>query len=329
MLNNRQQRLEGFKPSKRYTLLKINLLVGIFWVDALTSTTYSNPKNLSHPKNPSSRKHENINKQMVLLIVCTLTFVIHFMGTMSYCLRIVNVQTHKSAITWSLFNFLMVGSRMAITLQAPLLAKYVENRIFNQESYDIAFFRYVIIASMLGAMLGGLAIPTGQRVFTQIVEVLYKLFSFPKLIRAGLRWKNWKIIQKHFAIPKQGNFQMLTQYQDISLKIMFLHMMSNAFFTVSVLSCLLAGYLNPTIRATAASLNGFVNGAAIVIFMVFADPDMAILSDRVIAGEQTQQYFRKYMVFVVVSRFIGTLLAQFMLLPLAYLIAFIAKNCIF
>jgi hypothetical protein len=31
MLNNRQQRLEGFKPSKRYTTLKINFLVRILF----------------------------------------------------------------------------------------------------------------------------------------------------------------------------------------------------------------------------------------------------------------------------------------------------------
>jgi hypothetical protein len=31
MLNNRQQRLEGFKPSKRYNTLTINLLVSILF----------------------------------------------------------------------------------------------------------------------------------------------------------------------------------------------------------------------------------------------------------------------------------------------------------
>ncbi len=39
MLNNQQQRLEGFKPSKRYTPLKINFLARIFFVDSLNSTT--------------------------------------------------------------------------------------------------------------------------------------------------------------------------------------------------------------------------------------------------------------------------------------------------
>ncbi len=32
MLNNRQQRLEGFKPSKRYNILKINFLTSIFCI---------------------------------------------------------------------------------------------------------------------------------------------------------------------------------------------------------------------------------------------------------------------------------------------------------
>jgi hypothetical protein len=31
MLNNRQQRLEGFKPSKRYIILKINTLLSMLF----------------------------------------------------------------------------------------------------------------------------------------------------------------------------------------------------------------------------------------------------------------------------------------------------------
>jgi hypothetical protein len=66
-------------------------------------------------------------------------------------------------------------------------------------------------------------------------------------------------------------------------------------------------------------------GLSIIICVIFADPDVAILMDRVLAGEQTEAYFRKYMVFVIFSRFLGTILAQFMLVPLAYIIIFIAK----
>ncbi len=34
MLNNRLQRLEDLKPSKRYTTLKINILADILFVDS-------------------------------------------------------------------------------------------------------------------------------------------------------------------------------------------------------------------------------------------------------------------------------------------------------
>jgi Alternate to MurJ len=268
---------------------------------------------------------------MIVFIVCLLTFVIHFITTIAHALRIVNVRTQKSATTWSLFNILMIGTRMALTLQAPLLAKYVENSIQKGAgSYNnIGFFRYIILASILGSMIGGLAIPTAHRLLTQVVEKLYQLLSMPQLFRQSFRRKNWQLFRKHFTIPSKKNWALLTQYQDIPVKIMALHVLNNSFVTVSILSCLLAGYLNPEIRVTAISLSGFISGLSIIVYVIFADPDVAILTDKVLAGEQTEVYYRKYMVFVLFSRFLGTVLALFMLVPLAYVVTFIAKYCIF
>jgi hypothetical protein len=266
---------------------------------------------------------------MVLFIVCVLTFVIHFMGMLAYCFRIVNISTQRSAITWSIFNLLMVVSRMSITLQAPLLAKYVEKRILSGETYDINYFRYIILASILGSIVGGCLIPTSHRLFGQVVQNVYKSLSIPVFLRQSLRWKNWRLVKKHFTIPKRKNWFLLTQYHDISLKIMFIHMINNSLLTISILSCLLAGYLNPDLRATTVSLSGFISGITIIAFYIFADPDMAILTDKVLAGEQTEIYYRKYMIFVIVSRILGSILAQFLLVPLAYAVLFIAKYCMF
>jgi hypothetical protein len=265
---------------------------------------------------------------MVLLIVCTLTFVIHFIGTLAYCFRIVNITTQRSAITGSIFNLLMVVSRMAITLQAPLLAKYVETRILNGV-HDITYFRYIILASIVGSLAGGLMIPTAHRLFSQMVRTMYQFFSITYILKQSFQLKNWKKIKTYWTIPKRQNWALVTQYQDISFKIMLIHMINNSLLTVSVLSCLLAGYLNPNLRATTISLSGFVSGLSIIGFYLYADPDMAILTDRVLAGEQSEIYYRKYMIFVIVSRIMGTILAQFLLVPLAYLVLFMAKNCLF
>ncbi len=267
---------------------------------------------------------------MIILFVCVLTFLIHFITSIVHALRIVIIRTQKSATTWSLYNILMIGTRMALTIQAPLLAKYVENGIQNGVvERNITFFRYIVFSSMIGALIGALAIPTAHRLLAQVVEKLYLLLSMKQLIKQGLRWKNWQLLKKHFAIPKRQNGYLLTQYQDMPLKIMALHAINNSFVTISILSCLLAGYLNPEIRATAISLSGFISGLSIIIYVIFADPDMGILMDKVLAGEQSEAYFRKYMVFVMFSRFLGTVLAQLMLVPLAYVIVFIAKYCMF
>jgi hypothetical protein len=263
---------------------------------------------------------------MIIFIVCLLTFVIHFTTGITHALRIVIIRTQKSATTWSLYGILMIGSRMSLTIQTPLLTKYVETSVQNSVgSSDISFFRYIIFASMIGTLIGSCAIPTIHRLLAQLVEKLYVLLSMAQLIKQSFKWKNWQLLQKYFTIPKKRNWYLLTQYKDIPLKIMFLHVINNSFVTVSILSCLLAGYWNPEIRATAISLSGFISGLSIIICVIFADPDVAILMDRVLAGEQTEAYFRKYMVFVIFSRFLGTILAQFMLVPLAYIIIFIAK----
>jgi Alternate to MurJ len=267
---------------------------------------------------------------MIIFFVCVLTFIIHFITALTNALRIVIIRTQKNATTWSFYGILMIGTRMALTLQGPLLTKYVENRIQNGVAgEDISFFRYIVFASMMGALIGAWAIPTAHRILAQLVEKLYILLSITQLIKQSFQQKNWRLFRKHFTIPHKKNWYLLSQYHDIPLKIMALHAINNSFVTISILSCLLAGYLNPEIRATAISLSGFVSGLSIMVYVIFADPDVAILMDKVLAGEQTETYFRKYMVFVMFSRFLGTVLAQFMLVPLAYIVIFIAKYCMF
>jgi hypothetical protein len=49
------------------------------------------------------------------------------------------------------------------------------------------------------------------------------------------------------------------------------------------------------------------------------------LTDEIIEGKKSVAIFHKSVVLLVTSRFAGTLLAQLLLIPAAYLIIFIAK----
>src|ERR1700733_13499561 len=64
-----------------------------------------------------------------IIIVLILTFLINLITTLSYSVRIVGIRTGRVAISFALFNILVLVSRTANGFQAPLLAKTVENDI--------------------------------------------------------------------------------------------------------------------------------------------------------------------------------------------------------
>jgi len=88
---------------------------------------------------------------------------INGMTTLSYAVRIIGVRTGRIAITFSLFNIVVLLSRTANTLQAPLLAKTVEQHLKQRVFSYVLVFRYIIASCTLGAVLGALLIPTFQR----------------------------------------------------------------------------------------------------------------------------------------------------------------------
>jgi hypothetical protein len=58
-----------------------------------------------------------------------MTFVIHLIGILAYAVRIAGVQTRGLAVSFSLFNILILVSRTANSFQGPFLAKRVENSL--------------------------------------------------------------------------------------------------------------------------------------------------------------------------------------------------------
>ncbi|CAH0997995.1 Lipid II flippase Amj [Emticicia aquatica] len=261
-----------------------------------------------------------------ILIISLLTFLIHFVGTIAYAVRIVGIRTGKNAISWAMFNIISLFARVATTFQAPLLAKTIENNIHLGKVNDVSDFRIIIFAATLATCVGAFAIPTAHRFLQKGVESLYHHQSMTKVIWKIFRLKTFFHFWKSLTWPKLSNLSFFLKYRDIPLKIMFLQAIVNAVLTVSVLSCLYAGYLNPSLRSTTASMTGVANSVAVILSLVFLDPNMAILTDRVLAGKKTQAYFRKYFVFVVFSRLIGTILGQLLLIPIAHFVIYIAEN---
>jgi hypothetical protein len=108
-------------------------------------------------------------------------------------------------------------------------------------------------------------------------------------------------------------------------KIILLNVVITSLTTISVLACLYAGYINPDLRTTSLSLNGFIVGVSTVLFLLVIEPHLGITADKVINGLYSEVYFRRYLTFVVIARILGTGLSFLFLIPLAHLVVLLAK----
>lgn len=269
---------------------------------------------------------EWISLDIQLFTIIALTFVIHLIGTLAYGFRIAGIRTSQIAIAFSLFNVMVLVSRISNTFQAPLMAKRVENTISGQVIHDlITDFSLILLSASLATILGGILIPTMQRVGKTAVESFQKTRSIPALMLAIMTPRGVSTLASSIAIPRWQNISQLATRGNIPIKIVLLNIFATALWTVGVLASIYAGILDPEFRVTANSLSGVINGVATIMMFVLIDPYLAGLTDDVTHDRVSEQYYRKFVVWMVLSRLVGTIIAQIFLLPSAHLIAWIAR----
>jgi len=82
-----------------------------------------------------------------LLVILGLTFVIHLIGTLAYAFRIAGIRTGSIAIAFSLFNVLVLVSRISNSFQAPFVAKRVETAIHQPVGAHLALDYALILGA--------------------------------------------------------------------------------------------------------------------------------------------------------------------------------------
>ena len=259
-----------------------------------------------------------------IIIVLLLTFIIHLVGTLSYSVRLVGVRTGRIAVSFALFNLMVLVSRTANSFQAPLLAKTIENNIVYGLPNNLSEFRWILAMTTLATIAGAVLIPSFQRIFSKAVVQFSTNRSIPRLLLHAFSTAGIKHIYREISIPDKRNLNLQIPKKDFPKRIFVSNILASAIFTVGVLAALYAGYLNPELRTTASSLSSVINGFATILMFLFIDPFLSVLTDDVVSGKFSELMFRKYIILMVISRILGTLLAQFLLLPAARIIAFIA-----
>ncbi|AKG34423.1 lipid II flippase Amj family protein [Paenibacillus durus] len=255
-----------------------------------------------------------------LLVVFLLTMIIHTAETLSYSVRYAGVKLNKIAISLSLTGIIVLVSRTANLIQAPLTAKFVDVAKHDPSFSLLNYLRIILLGGSLGTLIAIGLFPTFIGLFARIISKLEIQGSIPKLL-ASVTIGQLKNTRKYVRRPKIRLYNF--RYLDVPKRLIVLNIFVTAFYTVGVMSSLYAAHLIPKYSTTASQASGIINGMATILLTIFIDPQLGLITDKATASEEHRRRLGKVYVLLMGSRFLGTLLGQLVLVPAAYLISMI------
>lgn len=261
-----------------------------------------------------------------VLLVLILTVIIYIISTLAYSVRIVGVKTGRIAVSSAVFSIFALISRTANSIQAPLLSKKIESsiRIGNAENL-LYIFRWILFSTTAATIIGALLMPTFIKMLGKAVESFSINRSIPKLLLHAFSKSGIEQFKSSVTKPKKENLLQLKSLKMIPKKIILLNTLASSALTVGSLASLYAGCLNPELRTTCSNLSSLITGMATLLMVIFIDPYVSILTDDVIKGQCSELQFNRCIIFIVGGLIMGTILAQFLLVPAAEVISFIAQ----
>src|SRR5436190_7780119 len=141
-----------------------------------------------------------------LVLICLLTFIIHLIGTLAYAVRIAGVRTRRIAVSFALFNVLVLFSRTSNSFQGPFLAKRVEETLAHTASHSLtADFRWLLLSATVATVFGAFLIPTFQRLFSKAVLHFQVHRSITRLLLHGFFQGGIAQIKEMVSLPASAN----------------------------------------------------------------------------------------------------------------------------
>lgn len=259
-----------------------------------------------------------------LAVILLLTAAVHCLDTASYASRIAGVRTGRLALTGALFNIVSLASRVANTLQAPLLGSAVDRLVHQGNLGDmLRGFHFIIGAASAGTLLGALLIPTFTSLFSRGAAAYESHGSFVGLVLHTLSTSGLSRISQHFRLPLPESLRKASGF-NLPRSFFFLTVLVTAVYTVGVSSTIYASALAPELVRTATTLSGVINGVGTLLLVMLVDPVSALITDQALRGSRPASAVSHIVIWQVVGRFVGTLLAQLLFMPAALLVVSIA-----
>lgn len=261
-----------------------------------------------------------------LLVICLLTAGINLIGTLAYAARIAGVRTRRIAMSFALFNILVLVSRTSNSFLGPFLAKRIETRIASGGGEALLDdFRLVLMSASIAVAVGIAMVPTAQRLFARAIGYFQEHRSTTRMILRSASPAGLRTVRDSIALPHLEQLRELGRVRGVGWGVLLANCLAQALITVGVLASLYAGYLNPEYRVTASQLSAVINGFATILLFALIDPQLSVMTDDVVEGRVSEPLFRRTIVWISISRLVGTLLAQAVFVPAAMLVAWIAN----
>jgi len=261
-----------------------------------------------------------------LLVICLLTAGINLIGTLAYGARIAGVRTRRIAMSFALFNILVLFSRLSNSILGPFLAKRIEVRLTGGGGDALlGDFRMVLWSATIAVFIGILLVPTAQRLFSRAIGYFQEHRSTTKLLLQSATPSGMRTIRDSIRMPSKGLLGELRKERGVGWGVLLANCLAQALITVGVLASLYAGYLNPEFRVTASQLSAIINGFATILLFALIDPQLSVMTDDVVEGRVSEPLFRRTIVWISFSRLAGTVLAQLLFVPSAMAIAWVAN----
>ncbi len=253
-----------------------------------------------------------------VLLIALFTVTIHMIETLAYSVRIAGVRTARLATALSLFNMIVIVSRTANMIQAPIAGSLVDE---GRNSGNIGLveeqFRIIIGSASIGTILGAILIPSFILIFARAIMHLEQAGSIPQMLKNIATIQKLRKATEHVRSPRWWMLRSL-RIGGVPKRLVVFNVLISAIYTVGVLAALYASLLTPEHQSAAMNSSGLINGVATILMVLFIDPRVAMLTDQVLHGRKDQAEIHKMVGILTLSRLLGTLFAQVIFIPAAY-----------
>ncbi|MGD0050439.1 MAG: DUF2837 family protein [Vulcanimicrobiaceae bacterium] len=267
-----------------------------------------------------------------LFIAAGLNLVTQAIQIGAYAARVAGVTTGRIATAISLFSLVVTASRLANLVVTPALGGLADRpanaalaagrttltppalHIFDTQ------LRIIVGSGTVGIVVGAILMPVFIVLFVRGVRAFERVGSIPVALMRLLDPRVQLDLIREVRLPSWREARTLP-FRAIPRRLLIGNLIIMTVYSIGVVSAYYASVLNLQARGTAIGLSGLVNGIGTVAFSLFVDPTSAYIVDQTVRGERPTSHVHAMIVTLVVTAFIGTLLAQIILYPAAVYIA--------